>query len=310
MLLSVTVLEVIQRSADFLTKKSVDAPRLQAELLLAHVLKVPRMQLYLNFERILAPAEQDTLRELVKRRGEREPLQHIVGSISFCGLEILVNRHVLIPRPETELLAEQGWIFLNERSKLGLEEGNTQASPAASDKSWAREAPSALDFGTGSGCLAITLAVKCPIARVLALDMAPDALELARKNAAHHGVLERLGVLLGNGMSSLPKGSQFDLIVANPPYIPTSEIDGLQPEVRDYEPRSALDGGPDGLDFYRHLSSNAGGFLKTEGRIMLEFGDGQDEAITALFGKENWIVERVLKDYTQRSRILIARKTL
>jgi release factor glutamine methyltransferase len=306
----VTVLEVIQRSADFLTKKSVDSPRLQAELLLAHVLKVPRMQLYLNFERVLAPCEQDTLRALVKRRGEREPLQHIIGSTSFCGLEIVVNRNVLIPRPETELLAEQGWIFMNERSRLDLEDATPQASAAASDKEQARQALSALDFGTGSGCLAIALAVKCPIARILALDMVPDALELARKNAAHHGVLERIGFFLGNGISSLPRGSRFDLIVANPPYIPSSEIDGLQPEVRDYDPRSALDGGPDGLDFYRHLSSKAGGFLKTEGRIMLEFGGGQEKDIAALFAKENWIVERVLKDYTQRARILIARKSL
>ena len=112
----VTVLEVIQRSAEFLAKKGVDSPRLQAELLLAHLLKLPRMRLYLSFERALTPAEVDAFRELVKRRGQREPLQHIVGSTSFCGLEIGVNRHVLIPRPETELLAERGWTFLNQLS--------------------------------------------------------------------------------------------------------------------------------------------------------------------------------------------------
>jgi release factor glutamine methyltransferase len=117
----VTVLEVIQRSTDFLIKRSVDSPRLQAELLLAHVLKVPRMQLYLNFERNLTVAEQDAFRRFVKRRGEREPLQHIVGSTCFCGLEIAVEPHVLIPRPETELLAEQGWIFLNERGSGRIE---------------------------------------------------------------------------------------------------------------------------------------------------------------------------------------------
>src|SRR5512140_744134 len=139
-LIGVTVLEAIQRSTEFLAKKAVDSPRLQAELLLAHLLKQPRMRLYLEFERVLTPAEVDGYRELIKRRGQREPLQHIVGSTSFCGLEIAVNRNVLIPRPETELLAERGWTFLNQ-----LSAGNGQPS-------------SALDFGTGSGCLAIALA--------------------------------------------------------------------------------------------------------------------------------------------------------
>ena len=141
-----TVLEAIQRSTEFLARKGVDSPRLQTELLLAHLLQRPRMQLYLNFERSLTPPEVETFRELVKRRGQREPLQHILGSTSFCGLEIAVNRNVLIPRPETELLAERGWTFLNRLSTL-----NPQ--------------PTALDFGTGSGCLAIALAHHCPAAR-------------------------------------------------------------------------------------------------------------------------------------------------
>ena len=133
-----TVLEGIQKSADFLQKKGVDSPRLQAELLLAHVLKLPRMKLYLNFDRALTDSETDGLRELVRRRGTREPLQHIVGSTSFCGFEIAVNRHVLIPRPETELLAEEAWKWLSTVS----------------------DQPSALDFGTGSGCIVIAIAAK------------------------------------------------------------------------------------------------------------------------------------------------------
>src|SRR5262249_55331038 len=139
-----TVLEGIQKSAEFLAKKGVDSPRLQAELLLAHVLKLQRMKLYLNFERVLTDAETYTFRELVKRRSQREPLQHIVGSTSFCGLEIAVNRHVLVPRPETEILAEAGWSFLS----------TVDSQP-----------PTALDFGTGSGCIAIALAAKCPAAK-------------------------------------------------------------------------------------------------------------------------------------------------
>src|SRR5947209_4057345 len=139
MLVTVTVLEVIHRSSEFLAKKGVDSARLQSELLLARVLKLQRMQLYLNFERVLTSAEQDEMRELVKRRGQREPLQHILSSSSFCGLDLSVNPHVLIPRPETELLAEQGWQFLSRQAEQAR--------------------PSALDFGTGSGCLAVVLAV-------------------------------------------------------------------------------------------------------------------------------------------------------
>jgi release factor glutamine methyltransferase len=308
MLLRVTVLEVIQRSADFLTRKSVDSPRLQAELLLAHALGVPRMQLYLNFERVLTACEQETARELIKRRGAREPLQHIIGSTSFCGLEMAVSRNVLIPRPETELLAEAGWKFLNQRANKDREQAVSPEVEIAADRQHPTTPASALDFGTGSGCIAIALAVNCPAARIVALDAIPEALELARENAARHGVLEHIDFALGNGLSALPKETAFDLIVANPPYIPSSEIDSLQPEVRDHDPRTALDGGPDGLSFFRHLAGEGGVLLNPQGRILLEFGDGQEKAVADLFGNENWVVERVLADYTHQPRILIARK--
>src|SRR5207237_927567 len=173
----------IQRSTEFLAKKGVDSPRLQTELLLAQVLDLPRMQLYLNFERSLTQTEIETLREFVRRRGQHEPLQYIVGSTSFCGLEIAVNRHVLIPRPETELLAERGWQFLNQRTDARLKEelrGRdallTGGMPALF------QSVTALDYGTGSGCLAIALAVNCPGAQVCALDIFPDGLALAQKN--------------------------------------------------------------------------------------------------------------------------------
>ena len=284
-----TVLEAIQKSADFLAKKGVESPRLQTELLLAHLLNLPRMSLYLNFERALKPAETDALREFVKRRGRREPLQHLVGSTSFCGLEMAVDRRVLVPRPETEILAELGWQFLNQLSTL-----NPQPSTV-------------LDFGTGSGCLAIALAVKCPAAQVWASDVSPEALDLAKQNAARHNVADRIRFLQGDGFSALSEKMQFDLVISNPPYIPTIEIESLQPEVRDFDPRRALDGGPDGLDFFRRLAAEAGGFLKPGGRIMLEFGDGQVDAIRKLFDAQKWIVEAVKEDYSQRARILIAK---
>jgi release factor glutamine methyltransferase len=307
----VTVLEVIQRSSDFLARKGVDSPRLQVELLLAHVLLMPRMKLYLNFERPLTEPELVTLRGLVKRRGEREPLQHIVGSTSFCGLEIAVNRAVLVPRPETELLAEEAWKFL-----LGIVRGNAAAefpSPRPSPLDGRGEgedarSPVALDFGTGSGCLALAIAVKCPQAEVHALDISEAALKLARENALRLGLAERVLFYAGDGMAALPDGAGFDLIVSNPPYIPSAEIETLQPEVRDHDPRLALDGGADGLDFYRRLAAEGGSKLKPGGRLMLEHGDGQGGAVAELLAQHGWTVESVLKDYSRRGRILIARR--
>lgn len=300
------MLEVIQKSAEFLARKDVDSPRLQAELLLAHVLKLPRMKLYLNFERTLSDAELDAVRELVKRRGQREPLQHIVGSTSFCGLEMAVNRNVLVPRPETELLAEAGWFFLNSLRNSRREEAQTHSREM--DQSLLTSAATALDFGTGSGCIAIALAVKCPDARIVAMDASADALTVAKQNAERNGVSERIEFLHGDGLAALPPGARFDLIVSNPPYIPSAEIATLQTEVRDFDPRAALDGGADGLDFYRLLAAQAAACLRPGGKIMLEFGDGQAAAIRKLFAAPGWSVEAVRADYTQRDRILIARR--
>jgi len=286
----VTVLEGIQRSSEFLARKGVDSPRLQAELLLARVVGLERMQLYLNFERSLSAQETDALRELVKRRGQREPLQHILGSTSFCGYEILVNRDVLIPRPETELLAEQGWTFLNQLEAA--------AEPELS----------ALDLGTGSGCVAIALAAKCPTVDIYASDISTKALAVAKENAMKNGVTERIRFFPGDGFAALDSGSRFHLIISNPPYIPTAEIETLAPEVRDYDPRPALDGGPDGLDFFRRLGGEAADFLMRDGKLMLEFGDGEAEAIRKILEEQKWIVEAITGDYTGRSRTLVARR--
>ena len=281
-----TVLEVIQRSADFLSRKGVESPRLQVELLLAHALQMPRMKLYLNFDRVLTDPELETLRALIKRRADREPLQHIVGSTSFCGFEIVVSRDVLVPRPETELLAEQAWGFLS-----------TLAGSAAT----------VLDFGTGSGCLAIAIALKSPGATVHTVDISEAALTVARANALRLGAGERVLFHAGDGFAALDSGLVFDLIVSNPPYIPSDEIATLDPEVRDFDPRLALDGGVDGLDFYRRLASEGRTRLKPAGKVMLELGDGQNADVSGLFTKAGWTVEPVLKDYTGRERILIAR---
>jgi len=282
------VLEAIQRSSEFLARKGVDSPRLQIELLLAHVLQVPRLKLYLNFERVLAEPEVSSLRAMVQRRGQREPLQHILGSTSFCGYEMAVNRQVLVPRPETELLAEQAWQWLLGR------------------RGEAFDRPLALDFGTGSGCLAIAIGLRCPAARVHAVDVSSEALAVARANAARHEVTERIQFFEGDGFAALPDGVVYDLVVSNPPYIPSGEIETLQAEVRDYDPRLALDGGRDGLVFYRRLARETGARLRQEGRLMMELGDGQEADVSGLFSEAGWKVESALKDYAGCPRILIA----
>lgn len=282
-----TVLEVIQRSTEYLTRKGVESARLQAELLLAHVLRVPRLRLYLEFERVLADDELDALRELVRRRGAREPLQYLLGTVNFCGLELQVTPAVLIPRPETELLAERAWTFLAGR-------GGDESPPAA------------LDFGTGSGCLAIALAVHCPAAQIMATDISAAALAVARANAARHGVETRIRFLPGEGFAALPPDARFDLIVANPPYIPSAEIARLQPEVRDHEPRVALDGGPDGLAVLRQLAAEGRAWLKPGGRLMLELGDGQSERAAEVFAAAGWAGVTVENDWTNRPRMLVA----
>jgi release factor glutamine methyltransferase len=279
-----SILDVIQRSADFLAKKGVASPRLQVELLLAHALGMPRMKLYLNFERVLTAAELNTVRGLVQRRGQREPLQYIVGSTSFCGLEMALDRRVLIPRPETELLAERAWKFL-------------QTCGAA---------PLALDLGTGSGCLAITLARNVPAAEIHATDVSGDALQVARLNAESHGVSGRLRWHEGDIFAAMPAGLRFDLIVSNPPYIPSARIKTLDPEVREHEPYSALDGGADGLDFYRRLAAQAPAFLRPGGRLMVELDDDGGEATREIFLLEHWSIDAIEMDHNQTPRILVA----
>jgi release factor glutamine methyltransferase len=279
------ILEVIQRSTDFLSRKGVSSPRLQVESLLAHLLRMPRMQLYLNFERALSAPELEALRAVVQRRGQREPLQYIVGSTSFCGLEIALNRHVLIPRPETEMLAERAWTFLQN----------------------AGENPSALEIGAGSGCLAIALARHAPKAKVLATDSSAPALETARRNAETNQVSDRVQFGQGDLFAAAPPDARFDLIVSNPPYIPTARIGALEAEVRDYEPRAALDGGADGQDFYRRIAAEARAWLRPAGRVMVELDDEGAAATSEIFLEAKWIIDSMEKDYNGRPRILIAR---
>ncbi len=349
-----TVLEVIQHSARFLEGKGVESPRLQGELILAHVLKLPRLQLYLKFDQVLAEAEVAAARELVQRRGRREPLQHIVGTANFCGLELWVTPDVLIPRPETELLAERAVAFLKERLSGGaacvsvaakvtrlksdrtpntdvrtisesripnelLAEaaGEVLATAVSSfvprdfDQSLLTPAAtslSVLDLGTGSGCLPIYLAHELPAVQVTTVDISPAALTVARENARRHGVSERVEFLEGDCFAALPPDRRFDLIVSNPPYIPSADIETLEPEVRDHDPRLALDGGADGLDFYRRIAAEAPPWIKPGGKLMFELGHDQAAGVREICERQMWVVEAVEPDYSRIPRILIARR--
>lgn len=282
-----TVLETIQRGTEYLEKKGIEAPRLQSELLLAHVLGMPRLRLYLEFDRVVTEEQTIRAREAIMRRSKHEPLQHIVGSVSFCGLELKVTPAVLVPRPETEMLAEMAW---NHLLKNGPQFGHP---------------PLVLDLGTGSGCLAIAIALKAATAVVHALDRSPTALEVARKNSLLHHIDDRIHFFEGDALNSLPPDTCYDLIVTNPPYIPHEEIAHLQVEVRDYDPTMALDGGRDGLDFYRLLASVARPFLPPHGLIMAEHGDGQSQAIGSLFEQEKWRVVACEQDLSHRDRFIV-----
>jgi release factor glutamine methyltransferase len=285
----VRLLEVIQRSTAFLESRGIESPRLQVERVLAHLLRIPRLQLYLEFDRPLPEEVLSAARAAIQRRGQRIPLQHILGSESFCGLEFEVGPEVLIPRPETEQLAEIAWTWLEHHA------ATTGAAPAV------------LDWGTGSGCLAVTLATRIPAADITAIDISPAALEMARRNARRHGVEPRIRFVLADGVEPLPPGPGFDLVVSNPPYIPSAEIATLQPEVRDHDPRAALDGGPDGLDAYRRLASSLPPRLANPATLLLELGDDQAAAVSGILAGQGWTVIRVAPDLSGRTRFLEAR---
>jgi release factor glutamine methyltransferase len=272
-----TVLEAITKGTEFLTRKGIESPRLQVELLLAHLLNLPRLRLYLEFERALSDAQSDALRELLVKRGNHVPLQHLVGSTSFCGCPIIVSSAVLVPRPETETLAEEAWKFLN-----GL----------------GREA-TFLDMGTGSGCLPIAIASHCKTVRGVGIDVSEAALTIAKENVLKNNLSDRIELRTGDIFSTIEE--RFDFVVSNPPYIPTSEINSLQPEVRDHDPRGALDGGDDGLKFYRAIATNA-----PAPRVMVEFGDGQAAAVREIFAAAGWSELTIVRDLSKRERVLVA----
>lgn len=279
----ITLLEVVQKTTDFLAGKGVESARLNAELLIGHALGLKRMQLYLQFERVLAEAELGKIRPLVKRRGQREPLQYIVGDTEWSGVKLKVDKRALIPRPETELLVE----LVVERL----------VEPPAR----------ILDLGTGSGAIALALARRYENAAVTAVDASDDALELAIENGKALGLAERVNFLKSNWYDALQAGEPYDLIVSNPPYLATEETAAAEPEVRLHEPVSALTAAEGGLADLRVIIAGAVKFMKPGGLLALETGIAQHAELVRVLGEAGFRQVESLRDLTERDRFVIAR---
>lgn len=271
------ILELLERTTDYFAKQGVPSPRLQVELLLAHVLKLPRMQLYLQFERLLTPAELDALRPLVKRRAEHEPLQYLTGSTAFHGLTLACKPGTLIPRPETEVLVDLVQTALATHPPGHL-----------------------LDIGTGTGAIAFALALALPDWSVSATDVSPDALALATENRLQSPALARVNLVHG----PLFHGLTPDAVVSNPPYLTDAEMANLPPEVQK-EPTLALHGGPDGLDIVRNLISQLPDSVRF---LALELGVNQTESVATLLTARGFTTLRREKDLADVERFILAQK--
>ena len=277
-----TVLEVLQSTTGYFQKRNIDSPRLNAEHLLAHVLGRKRIDLYLEFERPLPESELTPLRELVRRRGAGEPLQHLLGTVEFCGRTFHCDKRALVPRPETEQLVE----LLIARFKSEIAYSRT------------------IDVGTGSGVIALTLAAEFPKAEIVGVDISEDALMLARENAERLDLADRVRLLRSNLLESVQPG--FDLIVANLPYVSTEDRQNLSREVL-HDPGVALFAGARGDELVRQLIAQAPSWLRPGGLLAMEIGIGQSETLVAALAEKNYRDIWTEKDYSGVIRFLFAR---
>lgn len=279
-----TVRRILEWTVPHLKSHGSESPRLDAEILLAHARGCPRIQLYTNYDEPLTDAQRATMRDLVKRRAAAEPVAYLVGHREFFGLDFQVTKDVLIPRPDTETLIVEA-----------IETLKPQAAPRV------------LDIGTGSGCIAISLAVNCPSAIVTAIDLSPAALDIARANAEKHNAGDRIRWMCGDLFAPLAADEQFELIASNPPYIASAEIETLAADVRLHEPRSALDGGPDGLDVIRRLIADAPRYLASQGKLLVEISGEQADAVTELLTANGSYDDiAVLRDLAKQPRVVRA----
>jgi release factor glutamine methyltransferase len=281
-----TVRRVLEWTTQHLKKHGSQTPRLDAEILLAQARNCPRIALYTQFDEPLSEPVRTKMRELVQRRAQAEPVAYLVGHREFFSLDFLVTRDVLIPRPDTETLVM-----------------------AVLDVCKSLPAPRVLDLCTGSGCVAVAVAKNAPKVRVTATDLSEAAIAVAQQNAARHHVEDRIEFRTGDLFAAAPADAQFDVITANPPYVTTAEMETLAQDIRKFEPRQALDGGPDGLDVVRRIIEQAPGFLTPGGLLLVEISPEQAPAVESLLAQAGRY-DRVLsiKDLSGRTRVASARK--
>jgi len=261
-----TILNLIRWTDERLRREGLGTPRLDAEVLLAEALGVDRVGLYTHFDQPLHPEELARFKKLIQRRLQREPVAYIIGRREFWSLTFKVTPDVLIPRPETEILVAEALKVLSSPARTGR---NLRI----------------LEMGTGSGAISVALAKEFPSASLVATDLSAKALAIAQENAARLGVGERIQFLRGDLFVPLEKESAFELIITNPPYIAEDDFPSLPPEVRGFEPRLALDGGKDGLAFFRRVLPIVGEFLSPGGWFLAEIGAGQEEKIRRIAGR-------------------------
>ncbi len=278
-----TIASVLRWATDDFRARGIENPRLDAEVLLAHATKKTRTELVIEMMRELAPNELAAFRDLVKRRRAREPVAYLCGKREFFGRPFLVDARVLVPRPDTETLVT---VALERSVHLSL-------------------SARVLDLCTGSGCVAITLGRERPTTQVLATDASADALAVARENALRLGAYN-----VAFRQADLFAGilEHFDVITANPPYIASGDVPGLQPDIVKFEPRIALDGGPDGLEFYRRIAAGAGERLAPGGVLAVEVGEGQAAAVADLFAQTGLTDVQRTRDYGRIERVVSGRK--
>ncbi|MFC1532782.1 peptide chain release factor N(5)-glutamine methyltransferase [Thermodesulfobacteriota bacterium] len=284
--------DLLEVTTDYLKEKNIDTPRLCAEILLAHLLNISRVNLYLNIDQPLNEREISDYRSLIKRRLNREPTQYISGRQEFWSLEFVVSPQVLIPRPESELLVEQ------------------VVSICRGEKNIDNPSPIILDLGTGSGAIAISLARELQGATICASDISKGALDLARLNSRKHGMESRIRFFQGDLFQPFKNQSfKFDVIVSNPPYIASEDYESLPPEVRDYEPRLALDGHREGLFFIEKIINQGADFLKPGGWLLIEMDPGQTlRALDLLEESGKYMEKKRVEDYSHNYRVVMAKK--
>jgi release factor glutamine methyltransferase len=283
--MSTTIRSAITEGAQTLEAAGINEARREALSLMGYALECDRTFVIAHGEEALEDSQQQTFRQLLARRAQREPLQYITGHQEFFKLDFEVTPDVLIPRPETEIIVEAGLGVLRDQD------------------------PFIADIGTGSGCIVVSLLHELRHARAVATDLSSNALQVAQRNARRHHVIDRLELVQANGFPTAQPSRKFSLVVSNPPYVTEDEFESLQPEVRDYEPRSALVSGEDGLLHIRMLLRDALTHLRTGGYFIFEIGFGQSEAVEQLVADEVWKLIEIRKDLQDIPRTFVLQKS-